>query len=287
MSVIPVLPEPNPLLEQLVHQMLYSDTPVIVPTHAALLVRDAGGRLWADLMPVLDPEQDPVAGPYDATLVLGNGFVLAVTAPTRAHLISPVTEPAPSWGLPLARVELVAGYKPTTDYTGFLEELWGRTAGDFHETVTTAAARMGLDPEVLAPPTVRELQSAGRLSRFYVEASTVTIDADGRGWLEDQLVPVAVPEMLTAHGERHVVVEIADRAPYLRVRVPATESWLVTKGEASRLSIGINRLIREGSNGVPDVVSEPGAAPVATVLDDPEAPQSWRSKLARLVTAGR
>ena len=75
--------------------MKNTDTPVIVPTHAALLVRDAGGRLWADLMPVLDPELDPVAGPYDATLVLGNGFIMAITAPTGAHLISPVTEPAP------------------------------------------------------------------------------------------------------------------------------------------------------------------------------------------------
>lgn len=287
MSVIPVLPEPNPLLEQLVHQMLYSPTPLIVPTHAALFVRDAGGRLWADLMPVLDPEQDPVAGPYDASLVIGNGFILAVTAPTSAHLVPRQETADPAWGVPVARLELVDGYQPTTDYTDFLHELWGRTAGDFHETVATATARMSLDAEVLSPPTVREMQATGRLSRFYVAAQTVTIDADGRGWLEDQRVPVAVPEMLTAHGDRHVVVEIAANAPYLRVRVPATESWLVTKGEPSRSSIGINRLISEGSNGVPDVVSEPGAAPVSSVQDDPDAPQSWFSKLSRLVSAGR
>ena len=73
MSVIPVLPEPNPLLEQLVHQMLYSDTPVIVPTHAALLVRDAGGRLWADLMPVLDPELE--------LFTLGGGGPHCLTCP--------------------------------------------------------------------------------------------------------------------------------------------------------------------------------------------------------------
>lgn len=285
------LPVPEQLLDQLLGRLVYSSEPVIVPTRAAHLTVEADGRLWVGLYPTVDPAQDAADGAvYDASLVIGDGRIVAVIPDTSAHLIGRGALDDSRRGFPLARLEVVAGYRPTTGYTEFLETLWRTSAGDHHETVTEATVNNGLPTEVLSPPSVRELAAAGRVARYHVAAATVTIDADGRGWLEDQLVPVAVPQVLGLGPERRVHVEIAEKAPFLRVRVPATESWLVTTGEASRSAIGINRLVMEGEGGAPDVVTETGAAGTTvtatpTLLDDPEAPQSWWVKLTRLIGA--
>lgn len=285
------LPVPEALLDQLIETLLYSPEPVIVPVRAAHLIAEDDGRLWVDLYPTIDPAQDAAEGAvYDSSLVIGQGRIVAVIPATSAHLIVRGAHTEAGRPQPLARLEVMAGYRPTTSYNDVLEELWRTSPGDRQESLAEATTNNGLPKEVLSPPSVRDLLSAGRVARFHVEASTVTIDAEGRGWLEDQLVPVAVPQMLGLGEERRVFVEIAEIAPYLRVRVPATESWLVTNGEASRRAIGINRLVMEGDAGAPDVVTETGAAGTTVtatpkLLDDPEAPQSWWAKLSRLVGA--
>ena len=85
-------------------------------------------------------------------------------------------------------------------------------------------------------------------------------------------------------------MQIAETAPYLRVFVPATESWLITRGPASRLSIGINELTVEGESLIPEAAKEDAPAPVAASPAQPalaEEPTAPTSRWAKLIPAGR